>query len=115
MDSFNLPLYLTSPQELVAAVDRNGYFSIERIITELGTAPETQSQKISSNFRAAFEGVIMAHFGYEILDELFDSFGKKFEVEFMTKPMSGSSSIFLLFLNAKQQIRMPFVYFCSVC
>ena len=101
MDSFNLPLYFTSPQELVAAVDRNGYFSIERIITELGTVPETQSQKIPSDFRAVFEGVIMAHFGYEILDELFDSFGKKFEVEFMTKPMSGSSSIFFALLKRK--------------
>ncbi|XP_050258062.1 loganic acid O-methyltransferase-like [Quercus robur] len=101
VDSFNLPVYLMSPQELEAAVDRNGYFSIERIITELGTVPETQSQKISSNFQAAFEGVIMAHFGYEILDELFDSFGKKFEVEFMTKPMSGSSSIFFALLKRK--------------
>ncbi|KAM3750955.1 hypothetical protein ACB098_04G072200 [Castanea mollissima] len=101
LDSFNLPLYCMSPQELEAAVDRNGYFSVERIITELGTVPETQSQKISSNFRAAFEGVIMAHFGYEILDELFDSFGKKFEVEFMTKPMSGSSTIFFALLKRK--------------
>ncbi len=101
MDSFNLPMYFMSPKELETAVDRNGYFSIERMedlppITELciGTHPIGQIVKV--NLRAVLGGVIKAHFGDVILDELFDSFGIKFEEGFQMIMSGGNLNFFAL-------------------
>ncbi|CAB4311770.1 unnamed protein product [Prunus armeniaca] len=84
VDSFNVPIYYMSPQELEAAVERNGCFSIERTETlprifPQGTVSGSGAQLVTSHIRAAVEGLIKQHFGDEILDELFDLCRKKFE------------------------------------
>ena len=86
VDTFNLPLYYISSQELEAAIERNGCFSIERMES---VPPLTYSQKIAPLtakayafiIRSVMEGLIKAQFGEEILDELFRSFSKKLEDE----------------------------------
>ena len=90
MDTFNLPIYYISPQEMETAIERNGCFSIERMervhpFTYSGStemAPQYLTSKASAFIiRSAVEGVIKAHFGEEILDQLFDSLSKKLEDE----------------------------------
>ena len=54
VDSFNIPLYYMSPQELEAVVDWNGYFSIERMedlppIQEIITSTIPKSQIVASH------------------------------------------------------------------
>nr|DAD35801.1 TPA_asm: hypothetical protein HUJ06_006441 [Nelumbo nucifera] len=76
VDSFNLPMYLVSPREIEDLVERNGYFSIERLeqITNL-TTPDVQTGTM--HLRAAMQGIIGKHFGSEIIDQLFDRFSEK--------------------------------------
>ncbi|KAF3948629.1 hypothetical protein CMV_025399 [Castanea mollissima] len=105
VDSFNIPLYYMSPQELAAAVDRNGYFSVERmedlpLIQEIITSTITKSQIAASHLRAALDGLIKTHFGDAILDELFDSLSKKIE-EGMPMLISGGSINFFALLRRK--------------
>ncbi|KAG7942167.1 hypothetical protein I3843_16G086600 [Carya illinoinensis] len=99
VDSFNVPTYCMSPQELVVAVNRNGEFSVERIeklarVTETSNLPK--SQKLASLIRAAYDGLIKAHFGDVILDELFELFRKKAEEEFSLFKLGRSINFFAL-------------------
>ncbi|CAL9031665.1 unnamed protein product [Prunus brigantina] len=105
VDSFNVPIYHMSPQELEAAVERNGCFSIERMETlprifPQGTVSGSGAQLVTSHIRAAVEGLIKQHFGDEILDELFDLCRKKFE-EQPSLYESGMLVIFLAVLKRK--------------
>lgn len=75
MDSFNLPFYAASPEEMEGLIEGNGYFSIERM--EL-TNPATwlkgpvDIRTWIMHVRAAMEGMFMKHFGREIMDEMFE-------------------------------------------
>lgn len=82
MDSFNLPLYFMSAQEVEAAVARNGCFNIVR----METLPEVHGfdngngsidKQLAGMKRAAIEGIIKQHFDDDIVDELFDLYCKK--------------------------------------
>jgi hypothetical protein len=102
VDSFNLPVYDMSPEELEAAVDGNGCFSIERmeelpLITmgELGSLPKTQI--MTSHLRAATEGLIKAHFGEAILNDFFNLVRKKLDQQVS----SGSPINFFALLKRK--------------
>ncbi|GMP93106.1 hypothetical protein CsSME_00043075 [Camellia sinensis var. sinensis] len=80
VDSFNLPTYIISPNDMVRAVERNGCFSIERMqLTDplLNIDEPFDMRACVAHTRAAMEGLIAKHFGNEILDELFDRFHKK--------------------------------------
>ncbi|OVA03623.1 SAM dependent carboxyl methyltransferase [Macleaya cordata] len=83
VESFNLPAYTTSPQEVKALAKRNGCFSIERMEAILPSASNISfnPQTLSNHIRAATEGIIKKHFGScsEILDQLFDHYTKKLE------------------------------------
>ncbi|KAL9372385.1 hypothetical protein Peur_034629 [Populus x canadensis] len=83
VDSFNIPIYFSSPQEVEATVERNGYFNLERLeCLPLEKSQDTIPQKaraVSYHIRAGLEFLLKEHFGHEILDELFDSFNKKLE------------------------------------
>jgi hypothetical protein len=74
VDSFNIPIYFSSPQEVEATVERNGYFNLERLeCLPLEKSQDTIPQKaraVSYHIRAGLE---------YLLDELFDSFNKKLE------------------------------------
>ncbi|KAA8542775.1 hypothetical protein F0562_023927 [Nyssa sinensis] len=82
VDSFNIPIYYASPQELEAAIYKNGYFSIERMenLPCVTTHDNLSKAKLFAlSMRAGMEGFIKEQFGPEIVDELFDSFRKKLE------------------------------------
>ncbi|KAL3824324.1 hypothetical protein ACJIZ3_020353 [Penstemon smallii] len=82
VDSFNFPLHFTNPQELKAIIERNQNFNIERMET-LNNIPGkrtlTSVNARASFYRAAFEGLLINHFGSEIIfiDELFDLYSNK--------------------------------------
>nr|XP_048330666.1 loganic acid O-methyltransferase-like [Ziziphus jujuba var. spinosa] len=77
VDSFNVPTFYASLQQVEAIVKRNGCFSIE--IMKSLPQEKANPKMISSTLRASLEGMIMHHFGSEILEELFDLFCKKCE------------------------------------
>ncbi|XP_048330074.2 loganic acid O-methyltransferase-like isoform X1 [Ziziphus jujuba] len=85
VDSFNVPIYEMSPQELEAGVERNGCFSIETIEYIHHKRLDNHSHSVmnakvfASHVRASLERIIKKHFGEDILDVLFDSFRKKIE------------------------------------
>ena len=103
VDSFNVPMYCMSPQEVEAAVERNGCFSIESIENLPAVKPPdnvSKTQLFASHMRAAGEGLVKHHFGEEILDELFDLYQKKLE-EQPSAVESGKSISFLVVLKRK--------------
>ncbi|KAL6181466.1 hypothetical protein ACLB2K_048121 [Fragaria x ananassa] len=72
VDSFNMPLYSMSPQELEAAIKRNGCFSID-IMADL---PRPMAQLLATHLRGSMEEDLKQQFGEEVLDELFNLFLK---------------------------------------
>ncbi|TQD79841.1 hypothetical protein C1H46_034593 [Malus baccata] len=98
VDSFKIPCYFVSPQELEVIVERNGCFSIERLETlpqhvlKHGTPGAPAIAKVTtSTLRAATEGLIKQQFGEEILDDLFSLYQQKLEDQISiyesTKPL----------------------------
>ncbi|KAA8547759.1 hypothetical protein F0562_004188 [Nyssa sinensis] len=82
VDSFNLPLYHTSPHELKESIETNGYFNIERMdFFTPHTPPDSPDCEILAlHLRAAIEGLITEHFGTDqIIEELFERYAKKME------------------------------------
>ncbi|GMI87498.1 hypothetical protein like AT1G68040 [Hibiscus trionum] len=80
VDSFNLPIYTPSPEDMEAAVEKNGQFSIE--ILELSNAAALVDGRVDikawvSHVRAANEEMFVKHFGGDVIDEMFDRLTKK--------------------------------------
>ncbi|KAF3437764.1 hypothetical protein FNV43_RR20520 [Rhamnella rubrinervis] len=81
VDSFNLPLYFMTPQEMEAAVERNG-----------------------SCLRAGMEDIIPQHFGEDIIDEFLDLYRRKIReifIPFVAKSAGGTGERLLLVLKRK--------------
>ncbi|KAI8022375.1 Loganic acid O-methyltransferase [Camellia lanceoleosa] len=76
LDSFNLPLYSPSPDEMNQLVEKNGCFSIERMeLTNPAAKTDGPSINIPAlimHLRAGFEAVFTKHFGKKIVEELFE-------------------------------------------
>nr|DAD48343.1 TPA_asm: hypothetical protein HUJ06_018280 [Nelumbo nucifera] len=88
VDSFNLPIYPTSPKQLEALIERNGCFSVEGMETldrPMNHDAAYKAKLFVSHMRAALDGPIRQHFGPEIVDKLFDRIAEK----------SAKSSIFI--------------------
>lgn len=106
LDSFNIPIYTTSPQELQAAVEKNGCFSTEKMenlpcIPALDIENVTRrAQLIAYHVRAATEGLIKQQLGDEILDEPFGLYSKKLEQQ-PSIFESGKAINFLVVLKRK--------------
>ncbi|XP_070668355.1 loganic acid O-methyltransferase-like isoform X1 [Malus domestica] len=82
VDTFNIPVYIMTSQELEAAVERNEHFSLDKLETiprTLVSSTVSPIQLVVSHMRAGSEGMIKQQFGEEILDELFDLYLKKLE------------------------------------
>ncbi|KAI3413020.1 uncharacterized protein J3R85_016582 [Psidium guajava] len=80
VDSFNLPVYAPSPDEMTALVESNGCFSIQRMdLAAPGTKIDDSvgGHACMLHLRAGMEGIISKHFGSEIIDDLFDRFLQK--------------------------------------
>lgn len=79
VDAFNFPLYFTIPQELKAIIEKSSSFTIERMETlnNPGKRTLTSAKARATYLRAVFEGMLINHFGSEVMDELFDRYSKK--------------------------------------
>ncbi|CAI9763567.1 unnamed protein product [Fraxinus pennsylvanica] len=100
VDSFNLPTYFPSPNELKALIERNQDFSIERMEI-LNHPPKRFTTPDSKSFalfiRAFIEGLLQIHFGIEIMDELFRRYEEKVEeTKLLSNPNENSMTTFVL-------------------
>ncbi|XP_050215325.1 loganic acid O-methyltransferase-like [Mercurialis annua] len=74
LESFNMPLYSPSIEELRRIIDKNGKFSIVKL-----EAHEESIKMLSSrSCRSGFESIISKHFGGEIIEQLFKRYDTKF-------------------------------------
>ncbi|KAM3218041.1 hypothetical protein P3L10_022570 [Capsicum annuum] len=74
VDSFNVPAYSPSPQDMTKAVEKNDCFSIERIeltYPKSKRVDEANAKALLISLRVALEGVFINHFGSEITEEAF--------------------------------------------
>lgn len=80
IDTFNLPLYYPSAEELKEVIDRVNYFTIERMEEQFLESIKMihDVQLRTSHIRAALEGLIANHFGNEIVEELFEDYAKAY-------------------------------------
>ncbi|XP_006364076.1 probable S-adenosylmethionine-dependent methyltransferase At5g38100 [Solanum tuberosum] len=78
IDSFNLPIYFPSIEDMTKVVEKNGYFSIKRM--EL-TNPQSNidAKSCISHLRASLEGTFTKHFGSKIANEMFERTLEKIE------------------------------------
>ncbi|KAI3467021.1 hypothetical protein Pfo_023684 [Paulownia fortunei] len=104
VDSFNLPFYFTTPQQLKVILERSHSFSIERmeILNNPGkhTLPSVNAR--ATFFRAVHERLLTDHFGSEIIDELFDLYMKKLAASpVFLNPDNDKSIVILAVLKRK--------------
>ncbi|KAK6127693.1 hypothetical protein DH2020_038567 [Rehmannia glutinosa] len=104
VDSFNVPCYFSSPQELEQVINQNGRFNIEM----LESLPKLEVSNISSipqvlcrATRAITEELITEHFGHEILDEVFGLFQEKI-VKALDRIMGTDFNLFMLLKLKKE-------------
>ncbi|KAK6120547.1 hypothetical protein DH2020_045713 [Rehmannia glutinosa] len=75
IDTFNLPIYFPSDEEMRKVIEKNGCFSIERI--EL-VNPMSQVNGVVNldslimHLRAGMEGIFTKHFGYDVTEKMFN-------------------------------------------
>ncbi|KAG6672950.1 hypothetical protein I3842_16G084900 [Carya illinoinensis] len=74
MDSFNLPIYGPSAEEIKAILIKNGHFDIVRLVTR---TRNSSLMLTVEECRAGIDGLFSKHFGSENVDQLFDLFSKK--------------------------------------
>ncbi|XP_062109828.1 loganic acid O-methyltransferase-like [Humulus lupulus] len=86
VDSFNIPVYAVSPNEMTELIEGNECFSIERMeltkpksSNDYGQGFQVTGQALSMHLRAGMEILVAKHFGTAIIDELFDRVYKKIE------------------------------------
>ncbi|KAK4422839.1 Loganic acid O-methyltransferase [Sesamum alatum] len=79
VDSFNLPLHPTVPQEFKAILERSKNYTLERmeILDNPGKRTLPGPKDRASCLRAVFDQLLTNHFGSEIIDELFHQYAKK--------------------------------------
>ncbi|KDP38133.1 hypothetical protein JCGZ_04776 [Jatropha curcas] len=80
VDSYNVPIYYASPEEMAELVERNGCFKIERIEQfSPGSAKKAlmDEQSMVMHYRAGMEGMLSKQFGSECMDEVFVRLSKK--------------------------------------
>lgn len=74
VDSFNVPLYVASPKDMTKVVNKNGYFSIEKmeiIESQSKILAEADAKSLMIHLRATLEGIFTKHFGVKITNEMF--------------------------------------------
>ncbi|KAI4352138.1 hypothetical protein L6164_006419 [Bauhinia variegata] len=88
VNSFNMPLYFPTTEEVKLLIETNGNFSIE--IMEPIVWPQAVIN-INANFlhmRAGWERLVRQHFGGDIVDEVFEQFQNKMEESSIWKDSS---------------------------
>ncbi|XP_055814698.1 loganic acid O-methyltransferase-like [Solanum dulcamara] len=74
VNSFNMPIYFPSPEDMTKVVERNGCFSIERIeltYPKSKLVDEADAKSLMINLRVVLEGLFINHFGSKIAEEAF--------------------------------------------
>ncbi|KAL7240153.1 hypothetical protein ACSBR2_005928 [Camellia fascicularis] len=105
VDSFNLPLYATSPKEMTKLVERNGCFSIERMEVS-NTRPQNDGPPIVpaivTHYKVGLEGIFTKHFGRKIVNELFErTLNKSAEISSMLESSCVEGAQLFLVLKRK--------------
>ncbi|WCJ33645.1 S-adenosyl-L-methionine-dependent methyltransferases superfamily protein [Euphorbia peplus] len=107
VNSFNLPMYLPSPEEMLEVVESNGCFKIEKIeMFHPSSSGDmiTNGNSWKTQLRTGMEGLLSKHFGNEIMDELFDLFPRKIEqVSFQHRATLTQNKKVVLFLALKRK------------
>jgi hypothetical protein len=115
LDSFNIPIYCPSVDELKQLVWQNNLLDISDIqLLEMdgnpmddlepieGTAAtQATGQSMSATLRAAIESLIASHFGDSILDELFTVFARNFTSYIESEVEKSTITVITLYLQAK--------------
>uniref|UniRef100_A0A0E0J0E2 SAM dependent carboxyl methyltransferase n=1 Tax=Oryza nivara TaxID=4536 RepID=A0A0E0J0E2_ORYNI len=115
LDSFNIPIYCPSVDELKQLVWQNNLLDISDIqLFEMdgnpmddlepieGTAAtQATGQSMSATLRAAIESLIASHFGDSILDELFTVFAHNFTRYIESEVEKSTITVITLYLQAK--------------
>lgn len=107
VDSFNLPQYQASKQEVVSLIERNLCFSIERMEPlvrppRTGMAPSVEWTILS--FRAVAEELLVSHFGNGIIDELFGRLKKKVVESSILSKSTYKPSMLELYVLLKRKV-----------
>jgi indole-3-acetate O-methyltransferase len=109
VDSFNLPMYSATLEEMKELIQRNGSFNVEKMELTMANG-ESNHQSYSSysgrilqmHLRAGIEEIISQHFGTEIIDDLFDRYAMKAE-DFSHRLQSSERKGALLFVVLKRK------------
>ncbi|OMO55596.1 SAM dependent carboxyl methyltransferase [Corchorus capsularis] len=114
VDSFKLPLYYPNAKEMETIVDRNGYFSIEKMdksgrdsCIRPGRSMDTHLL-IASHLRAAFDSLLKAHFGIndQVVDEIFKCFPKKVANSNLIYDDEGCKDVDLFILLKRKELSL---------
>ncbi|CAA7049398.1 unnamed protein product [Microthlaspi erraticum] len=103
VDSFNLPIYYTTPKELEDIIRSNRELKIDKMEILEGmdahdTMPDLNSRVLY--LRAALDGLIRTHFGHQILDDLFDRYSLKLaHSSFILNPQTHKSIMIFTLLT----------------
>ncbi|KAL0430218.1 UNVERIFIED_CONTAM: Loganic acid O-methyltransferase [Sesamum radiatum] len=106
INCFNFPMYFTFPEELKAIIERNSRYNIERmeILEDPGKYAMTSANVRASTYRAGLEGLLTHHFGYEIIEELFDRYRDKLEASpALLLPDNNTSILIFVLLKRKME------------
>ncbi|XP_059644761.1 loganic acid O-methyltransferase-like [Cornus florida] len=104
VESFNVPIYLTSPKELKEVIETNAEFSIERMenFVPYKNPEMPDCQMLSTHLRVVIEGLISEHFGTEIVEGLFERYTKKMEENYFVFDMKYRQE-FVIFVCLKRK------------
>lgn len=115
LDSFNIPVYCPSADELTQLVQQCELLDISDIQlfemdenrmhdseqAEGTTAAHTAGQSMSATLRAATESLVASHFGEDILEEIFMVFARNFTSYIESEVEKSGITIITLYLQAK--------------
>ncbi|CAN8328054.1 unnamed protein product [Cochlearia groenlandica] len=87
LDSYEMHFYAASSDEIEGEVNREGSFELERLEMlevdkeEINEDGLSYGKAVAKTVRAVQESMLVQHFGEEILDKLFDTFGRMVDEE----------------------------------
>lgn len=107
IDSFNIPYYLPTLEQLKAILGRNPNFKVEKmeIVKNTGKCKFSDMRGRVASFRAVHESMLSHHFGGgEIMDELFDRYEKKLADSPVLRDVDNDKTIMILAVLKREGI-----------
>jgi anthranilate O-methyltransferase len=109
LDSFNVPFYAPSMEEVEEVIQQTGWFDISRSqILEINVDPQDDSnddyvrdniqsgENVTKSLRAVMQPIFESQFGEEILDELFSRLENNIARQFLKEKMKYTILVFAL-------------------